>query len=132
MFKRKFKNEFEFSADSFLLKNENMSGSYDCSVFVVYEYSEIVDFFKLDNLKSNSIICLFSKHLYSSLSLMEGIKDLILIDASKTKTEVFADLKNYFKKSSNLLPKLGEKKFVKSKRLEKQLEILQKTLFSRM
>lgn len=128
MFKRKFKDEFEFYPDSFLLKKDKPD-NFDCSVFVVYEYSELVDFFKLQSLSTNFMLCLFSKQLYNSLSLIEEIKDLILIDASKNKTEIFEDLKMYFKKSSNLIPKIAGIKNVNSKMLKIQLDILQKALF---
>ncbi|WP_164975049.1 hypothetical protein [Flavobacterium sp. YO12] len=47
MFKRKFKDEFEFSEDSFLLKNEEESKDFDRSIFVIYEKSELIDFFKI-------------------------------------------------------------------------------------
>lgn len=132
MFKRKFKGEFEFSEDSFLLTNENNSNSFDHSVFVVYEYSELLDFFELEGINSNFMVCLFSKHLYNSLSRIEEIKDLILIDASKTKTEIFEDLKSCFKNSSSLIPKLSKKSFSKSKMPKKQLEVLQRALYFMM
>ncbi|KRB58118.1 hypothetical protein [Flavobacterium sp. Root186] len=132
MFKRKFKNDFEFSEDSFLLKNENKSNHYDYSVFVIYEYSELVEFFKLESIKANFMVCLFSKHLYNSMSLIGEIKGLFLIDASKTKIEVLQDLKFSFKKSSSLIPKLPDKKFVISNMIEKQLEILQRALYFMM
>jgi hypothetical protein len=132
MFKRKFKNEFEFSEDSFLLKKKNNSGKFDHSVFVVYDYSELLDFFELESINTNFVVCLFSKHLYNSLSLIEEIKDLILIDATKNKAEIFEDFKLCFKKSSNLIPKLSEKKFLKSNMSKKQLEILQKAFFYMM
>ncbi|MBZ4033614.1 hypothetical protein K6T82_02480 [Flavobacterium sp. 17A] len=131
MFKRKFKDEFEFSEDSFLLKNEKKSNSYDHSVFVVYEYSELLDFFELEGINNNFMVCLFSKHLYNSLSMIEEIKDLILIDASKSKTEIFQDLRTYFK-SSSLIPKLSKKTFGKSQMKQKQLEVLQRALFFMM
>ncbi|QOG00793.1 hypothetical protein [Flavobacterium sp. MDT1-60] len=129
MFKRKFKDEFEFSEDSFLLKNEDKPDNFDYSVFVVYDYSELVEFFELDRISTNFMVCLFSKHLYNSLSLIEEIKDLILIDASKNKAELFEDLKLYFKKSSSLIPKLSRKKNVNSNIPKMQLDILQKALF---
>lgn len=128
MFKRKFKDEFEFYPDSSLLKKDEQD-NFDCSVFVVYEYSELVDFFKLQSLSANFMLCLFSKQLYDSLSLIEEIKDLILIDASKNKTEIFEDLKVYFKQSSNIIPKLTGTKNINSKMLKIQLDILQKALF---
>lgn len=131
MFKRKFKAEFEFSEDYFLLKNENNSSSFDHSVFVVYEYSELIDFFELEGIKSNFMVCLFSKHLYNSLCRIEEIKDLILIDASKSKTEIFEDLKLCFKKSSGLIPKLSKNKLKPTTPI-KQLEILQRALYFMM
>lgn len=132
MFKRKFKNEFEFSEDSFLLKGKNKLNDFDRSVFVVYEYSELLDFFELDQKGKNVMICIFNKHLYTSLCLIEEIKGLIVIDASKNKTEIFEDLKLYFKKSSNLIPKLPDIKFVKANMPAKQLEKLQRALFFMM
>lgn len=132
MFKRKFKADFEFSEDSFLLKNENKSISYDHSVFVVYEYSELLDFFQLEGINTNFMVCLFSKHLYNSLARIEEIKDLILIDASKSKNEIFEDLRMCFEKSSNLIPKIPQKRFVKSKMPKKQLEVLQRALYFMM
>nr|WP_294784655.1 hypothetical protein [uncultured Flavobacterium sp.] len=132
MFKRKFKNEFEFSEESFLLQNEKTSKGFDHSVFVVYEYSELLDFFELDAINTNFMVCLFSKHLYNSLSRIEEIKDLILIDASKTKTEIFEDLKLCFSNSSGIIPKLSNKNFSKSKMPKKQLEVLQRALYFMM
>lgn len=129
MFKRKFKDEFDFSEDSFLLKNKAKTANFDYSVFVVYDYAELVDLFELESINTDFMVCLFSKHLYNSLSLIEEIKDLILIDATKNKAELFEDLKSYFKKSSNLLPKLRGNKIIKSKVSKKQLDILQKALF---
>lgn len=132
MFKRKFKGEFEFSEDYFLPRKSDRSGGFDHSVFVVYEYSELIDFFELEGINTKFMVCLFNKHLYNSLSRIEEIKDLILIDASKSKTEIFEDLKLCFKKSSNIIPKLSKKKVVKSKPPLKQLEILQRALYFMM
>jgi len=132
MFKRKFKNEFEFFEDSFLLKKENLSIGFDHSVFVVYEYSELLEFFELDSIGTSFMVCLFSKNLYNSLSGIEEIRGLILIDASKNKAEIFEDLKLYFSKNSSAIPKISEKKFLKSKMPKKQLEVLQRALFYMM
>ena len=132
MFKRKFKDEFEFSEDYFLLKNDYKASGFDHSVFVVYEYSELIDFFELDAINTNFMVCLFNKHIYNSLSRIDEIRDLVLIDASKSKTEIFEDLKLCFKKSSSIIPKLSKKKIVKSKPPLKQLEILQRALYFMM
>ena len=48
MFKRQFKNEFDFSGSSFLIENENDCKNFDRSIFVVYDKSEMIDFLKLE------------------------------------------------------------------------------------
>nr|WP_199003137.1 hypothetical protein [Flavobacterium sp. ASV13] len=132
MFKRKFKNEFDFSEDSFLLENENNKKDFDRSIFVVYDNSELLNFFELDHKGTNVMVCLFNKNLHNSFSFIEGIKDLILIDASKTRTEVFEDLKEYFKNSSNLIPKLPQMKFEKGNMPKAQFDNFQKALYFMM
>ena len=99
MFRRKFKNEFDFSGDSFLIQNENDSKNYDRSIFVVYDKSEMIDYLKLEKKGSNVLVCLFNKQLYSSLSFMQEINNLILLDESKTKPEIVKDLKAHFRRS---------------------------------
>lgn len=132
MFKRKFRNEFEFFEDTFSVIDENKSNDFDRSVFVVYEYSELLQFFELERKGTNVMVCLFNKQLFNSLSLVEEIKNLILIDASKTRTEIFEDLKTYFNKSSNLPPQLPNVNFIQSDMPNKQLEKLQRALFFMM
>jgi len=133
MFKRKFKNEFEFSEDSFLLDNSDNESDFDRSIYVIYENSELLNFFKLDHKGTNVMICLFNKNLHKSLSFInEDIKDLIMIDASKTRTEVFEDLKMYFKTSSNLIPKLPQIKFGRLNSKAKQSDNFQKALYFMM
>ena len=100
MFKRKFKNEFDFYEDTFLIDNENDYKDFDRSIFVVYDKSEMIDYLKLEKKGSNVLVCLFNKHLYSSLAFLQEINNLILLDESKTKPEIVKDLQAHFNNTS--------------------------------
>lgn len=128
MFKRKFKDEFEFSEDSFLLKNEEESKDFDRSIFVIYEKSELIDFLKLDKKGRNVMICFSNKNLLSGLFFLEDIKNLCLVDITKSRTEIFRDLKAYFKNKSDLMPKLPEIAFTNPSITQMQFNSFQKAL----
>ncbi|QOG00566.1 hypothetical protein [Flavobacterium sp. MDT1-60] len=99
MFKRKFKDEFDFSGNSFLIENENDYKDFDRSIFVVYDKTEMIDYLKLEKKGANVLVCLFNKQLYGSLAFFQEINNLILLDESKTKPEILKDLKAHFKKA---------------------------------
>lgn len=99
MFKRKFKDEFDFSGNSFLIENESDYTNFDRSIFVVYDKTEMIDYLKLETKGTNVLVCLFNKQLYNSLMFLQEINNLILLDQSKTKTEIVKDLKAHFKKT---------------------------------
>lgn len=101
MFKRKFKDEFEFYENSFSAIDENEAVEFDRCIYVVYDKSEFLDFLKLDKKGTNVLVCLFNKQLYSSLTFLEDLKNLILLDGSKNKAEIIKDLKVYFKEKKN-------------------------------
>lgn len=128
MFKRKFKEKFEFSEASFLLENINDSKSFDRSVFVIYDKSELTDFFKLEIKSSNIMVCLFDKQLHDSLSYFAEMKKIILIDASKTKMELYKDLEAYFNNTYNLVEEKPVNSLYK-KIKQMQFEKFQEALF---
>jgi len=101
MFKRKFKDEFEFNETSFSGVNENESLDFDRCIYVVYNKTEFLDFLKLDKKGTNILVCLFNKQLYSSLTFLNDLKSLIMIDGSNNKAEIIKDLKLYFKEKAN-------------------------------
>lgn len=105
MFKKKLANEFSFSENSFLYRNENESTEFDRSIFVVYDKFELVEFLKLDKKGANVLVCLFNKQLYDSLSFLEEVKSLILLDNCKTGDEIIKELKLHFKRNPDLAPK---------------------------
>ncbi|MCP2028230.1 hypothetical protein L1276_003400 [Flavobacterium sp. HSC-32F16] len=132
MFKRKFKNNFEFSEDSFLLKNESKPGNYDRSIFVVYDKTELLDFLRLEKKGTHVMVCLFNKQLHNSFSFFKDIKNLFLIDGSQSRTEIFKDLSVYFSSKSDFVPKIPNMKRSKLNSSEIKLDNLQKALFFMM
>ena len=129
MFKRKFRSVFEFSEDSFLLENGSDSSDFDRSIFVVYDKAELLDFLRLEKKGTNVMLCLFDKQLFSSLSFFKEIKNLVLIDGSKNRTEIFKDLALYFKSKSEFVPKISGIKFLKPYADQVQFDTLQKAFF---
>jgi hypothetical protein len=129
MCRRKFKDEFEFSEDSFLLENGNKPDDFDRSIFVVYNKSELTDFFKLDIKGSSIMICVFDKQLYDSLSFFAEMKKIIIIDASKTKMEIFKDLDLYFNHKADAEIKLQETSLSYRRIRQMQFEKFREALF---
>ncbi len=129
MFKRRFKEEFEFSEDSFLLENGSRPKDFERSIFVVYDKSELIDFLKLEKKGTNVMVCFFNKHLHNSLLYFNEIKNLKLVDASKSRNELLKELKSYFKDTSDFISKIPEIKFSNSTVNQTQLDNLQKALF---
>jgi len=98
MFRRKFKDDFEFSEKPFSVENEKEIKNFDRVVYVIYDKQEALDFLEQKNIETNFLICLFNKHLYKSLSFLEGVNNLILLDESKTRCEIFKEVNLFFTK----------------------------------
>jgi hypothetical protein len=96
MFKRNFKEEFDFYENSFLYENENESQEFDRSIFVIYDKFELMEFLALDKKGANVLVCLFNKQLYDSLFFLEEAKNLKLLDCNQTRIEMIKELKLYF------------------------------------
>lgn len=129
MFKRKFKNEFDFSEDTFLIKNENDLENFDRSIFVVYDKFEMIEYLKLEKKGSNVLVCLFNKQLYGSLTFMDEINNLILLDGSKTKPEIVKDLKLYLKRNIESTEQNTKSLFTNSMIFQTQFHNFYKALF---
>ncbi|MET3027051.1 hypothetical protein ABXT06_10255 [Flavobacterium sp. UW10123] len=98
MFKRKFKDEFEFLEKSFADRNEELINQCDRIIYVVYNREELLRFLQEDK-RTNTLVCLFNKQLYRSLSFIDAIHNLILFDESKTSREIFKEVKLFLKKN---------------------------------
>ncbi|OCB75889.1 hypothetical protein B0A79_02705 [Flavobacterium piscis] len=129
MFKRRFKNEFDFFENSLLSENENEAAKFDRSIYVVYDKSELVEFLQLEKKGTNVLVCLFNKQLYDSLSFLQEVKSLILLDSSKTRIEIIKELKSHFKNKSDLVPETSEMKFAASNILSIKFNNFYKALF---
>lgn len=93
MFKRRFKEEFDFIEDSFFDKTEKKS---DRTVYVIYNHSELLNFLSHGKRGANVLVCLFNVQFYRSLSFLEVTNNLLLFDESKTRTEILKELKQFF------------------------------------
>lgn len=100
MFKRKFKDQFNFLEHSLSSKIKVETDDFDRYIYVIHDKSEFLEFLKIEQKEKNTLICLFDKQLYNSLFFIEEIKNFVFIDASKTRTELIKDLKSYFKKKT--------------------------------
>lgn len=128
MFKRRFKSEFDFFENPFLYQNENESTEFDRSIFVVYDKSELVEFLQLEKKGSNVLVCLFNKQLHDSLSFLQEVKSLILLDSSKTRFEIIKELKLYFQ-GKDVRPEKREMNFAGSNIISTQFNSFYKALF---
>jgi hypothetical protein len=97
MFKRKLKDEFEFLEKSFTDQCEGTINQYDRIIYVVYRREELLSFLQEEK-RANTLVCLFNRQLYKSLSFLEEINNLILFDESKTSREIFKEVKLFLKK----------------------------------
>lgn len=129
MFKRKFKNEFDFIESSFSYQNANNDISFDRSIFVIYEKAELIAFFKLEKKGSENLVCLFNKELYQSISFLEELHDVVFIDGMKTRTEIFKDLKLHFKNQTVFLPTFSEMKFQNASDMQTHFNDFYKALY---
>ncbi len=100
MFRRKLKNHFEFSERPFSIEIGKEIQNFDRIVYVLYDKQEALDFLKQENNEANFLVCLFNKQLYKSLSFLEWVNNLILLDESKTRCEIFKEVNLFFKKKS--------------------------------
>ncbi|KAF2333897.1 hypothetical protein [Flavobacterium nitrogenifigens] len=117
MFKRRFKEEFDFYEDSFFEETEKKS---DRIVYVIYNHSELLNFLSHGKRGANTLVCLFNIQFYRSLSFLEVTNNLILFDESKTRTEILKELKLFFSGKSEY--KEEKKSFKPSKDFLKKFQ----------
>ncbi|WPO78467.1 hypothetical protein [Flavobacterium sp. KACC 22761] len=129
MFKRRFKDEFDFSEELFLIENKNESKKFDRSIFVVYDKTELLDYFKFDKEGANVLVCLFNKQLLSSLSFLEEIKNLIVLDDTKTRPEIIKELKLYFENNLKFSSRNKQELFSNTSIFQTQFQDYYKALF---
>jgi hypothetical protein len=94
MFKRKFKNELQFTDNRTLERIEGEEMKFDKLVFVVYSKFELIEFLKLYKSRKNVLVCIFNKNLHTALNFVEDFNDLFLLDGSKTRGEMMMDIKS--------------------------------------
>ena len=124
MFKRRFKDQFEFIEDSFL--HETVKES-DRIVYVIYNHNELLQFLSQDKKEANTLVCLFNVQFYRSLSFLEVTDNVMLFDESKTRTQILKELKEFF--NSKLDFKMDKKKFISSKISQRKFQEYYKAIY---
>ena len=124
MFKRRFKDQFEFIEDSFL--HETVKES-DRIVYVIYNHNELLQFLSQDKKEANTLVCLFNVQFYRSLSFLEVTDNVMLFDETKTRTEILKELKEFF--NSKLDFKMDKKKFISSKISQRKFQEYYKAIY---
>ncbi|MDR7370092.1 hypothetical protein [Flavobacterium aquidurense] len=127
MFKRTFKDEFDFFVNSFSKKVA--SANFDRFIYVVYDKTELIEYLSMDTKGSNVLVCLFNKQLYGSLLFLEEVNNLILLDESKTKPEIIKDLKVYFNRKSDATERTKQTAFTNSTIFQTQFHDFHKAMF---
>lgn len=98
MFKRIFKNEFDFFQDSLFVDSTDSSRNFGHFIIVLYDKYELLEYLRLDQKNPNVLVCLFDKKLYDSLFFYGVINNLILLNDSRIRKEIIKELKKYFKR----------------------------------
>ncbi|TDW48013.1 hypothetical protein EV144_104299 [Flavobacterium sp. 270] len=129
MFKRKFREQFDFSESSLLINCQKDAENFDHFVYVVYDKAELVDFLKLENKMTNTLVCLFDKQLFERLSFLEEANDLFLLDGSKTRNEIIKDLTLHFNRIPNTVSQKIKGKISDSNIFQTQFQNYCKTMF---
>jgi len=97
MYKKKFKDQYDFDPDFYLPSGDNDFRTY-CLVVVLYNDADLIEFLKLRQKGLNVILFVhYNKELFYNLVYLEETIGLAVLDASGTKMEIFKNLKNYFK-----------------------------------
>ena len=90
--KYQFMNTFEFDSFRNFKSFENTIKNYSAIVFVIYTEEEIVNLMRIYKKGIPLIVCTFNEKL---LLKMRQIDDILLLDTSKIKSEVIAELRTY-------------------------------------
>lgn len=132
MFKRNFRSEFDFFENSFLTENENESAKFDRSIFVIYDKFELMQFLRLEEKGPNVLLCLFNKQLYDSLIFLDEIKNFALLEGSKNRSELIAELKRYFNTKYDSGSQMSSLNFPNPNTISSQFNNFYKSLFFMM
>ncbi|WDF66354.1 hypothetical protein [Flavobacterium sp. KACC 22763] len=115
MFKRKFKEEFDFFEE--LLLNDRRRKEFDHVIYVINDRKELLNFLSQKKNDSHALVCLFDIHLYRSISFLEETYNFILFDESKTRTEILKELKKFFRSKLDFT---SEKESFKSSKVSRK------------
>ena len=98
--KYEFRKTVEFDSFKNFKSFENAIKEYSTIVFVIYSEEEIVNLMSIYKKGIPLIVCTFNEKL---LFKMRNIDEILLLDTSKLKSEVIAELKLYLNITKNTL-----------------------------
>ncbi|KAF2327875.1 hypothetical protein [Flavobacterium ginsenosidimutans] len=125
MFKRRFKEEFDFFEESLLFENEKKE--FDHIVYAIHDRKELLNFLSQEKNEPNVLVCLFNVQFFRSVSFLEVANNFILIDESKTRNEILKELNAFFRKK--LDHKTENKPFIASKISKTKLQEYYKAMY---
>ncbi len=125
MFKRRFKEEFDFFEESLLFENEKKE--FDHIVYAIHDRKELLNFLSQEKNEPNVLVCLFNVQFFRSVSFLEVANNFILIDESKTRNEILKELNAFFRKK--LDHKTESKPFIASKISKTKLQEYYKAMY---
>ncbi|WP_166922255.1 hypothetical protein [Flavobacterium poyangense] len=125
MFKRKFYREFEFIDNLILTEDKTEYENFDGLIVVIYNKFEVINFLKGYKKETNVLVCVFNEQLFERLTFLEEFNGVGLLDGSKTRRELVADLRSNLKKALNFKQGVKES-FSDSAVVENQLHVFLK------
>jgi hypothetical protein len=90
--KYEFRDVFEFDTFRKFSSFENVINNYSTIIFVIYSELEIVNILSIYRKGIPLIVCTFNEKLLLKMQHIDGI---LLLDTSKIKAEVTAELRSY-------------------------------------
>ncbi|MCV2484564.1 hypothetical protein OD917_06485 [Flavobacterium sp. SH_e] len=125
MFKRRFKEEFDFFEESLSFENEKKE--FDHIVYAIHDRKELLSFLSQEKKEPNVLVCLFNVQFYRSISFLEVSNKFVLIDESKTRNEILKELNAFFRKKFD--NKTENKPFIPSKISKTKFQDYYKTMY---
>ena len=94
--------EFDVCKDFKCLKEQLKV--YSVIVFVIYTEEDLLDFFKIYGKGIPLVVCAFNKRI---LEILIGLKNIVLLDTTKIRSEILNQLNFYFNEAILNIPILN-------------------------
>lgn len=106
MFRRNFKEEYDFVEGPLSFEGEKQV--FRRTVYVIYEHDDLLNFMQKGKNGADELVCIFNRQFYKSISFLGRVNNLILFDETKTRTQIFKELKAFFRGKLELGSRIEE------------------------